>query len=325
MKANQFFNKILDKWLVKVCCLIIAIALYLFHQASLTDKRSFVIPLQVVEEGSVIHTGDYNSNITVIVRANTEEISSVHSNQITAYVSLNELTKQGEYNLPVKVKVSEELMAFDPFEIKVKPEYIKLKVDSKELKYIPVEPVIVGEPEHGYEITDVSIEPAFIEVIGPKSIIDNTQNIYTEMIDVSGISKKEYYDVEYKPVNKLLTVAENGPFEVSVLVEPKPMERVFENITVNVLSLKDKFYLKDDIIPVTITLEGTMPVLENYTPGKRFVTLDLQRINEPGEYDIPLLFNVPSYLKIKDFSLDSVHITVLEKEEQNENIEGEVE
>ena len=71
MKANQFFNKILDKWPVKVCCLILAICMYLFHQASLTDKRSFVLPLQLVEEGAVMHNGDYTSNVTVTERANT--------------------------------------------------------------------------------------------------------------------------------------------------------------------------------------------------------------------------------------------------------------
>ena len=67
MKANQLFNKILDKWPVKVLCLIAAISMYLFHQASLTEKRSFVIPLTVLEEGAVQHTGDFTSTVTVTV------------------------------------------------------------------------------------------------------------------------------------------------------------------------------------------------------------------------------------------------------------------
>ena len=95
MKANRFFEKILDKWPVKVCCLIVAICLYLFHQASLTDKRSFVIPLTLIEEGGVIHTGDYTSTVTVVVRANMEELSSVHSNQLHAFVNLNGISKNG--------------------------------------------------------------------------------------------------------------------------------------------------------------------------------------------------------------------------------------
>lgn len=316
MKANQFFNKILDKWPVKVCCLILAIALYLFHQASLTDKRSFVIPLHVVEEGAVMHTGDYTSNVTVTVRANTEQISSVHSNQIQAYVNLNSIVKNGEYSLPVTVTVSDELLAFDPFEIKVKPEYIKIKAETKDLKYITLEPSIVGEPAHGYEITDVKVNPAQLEVTGPETIIENTQKIYTEKIDVTGLTQKETYNVEYKTINKLLSVKETGPFEVVVTIEPGHMERVIDAIAVNVTGLSQHLYLKDDIEPVSVTLAGTVPVLENYEPSKRFVNLELSKIQEPGEYDLPLVYNVPSYLNLVDAPVQTVHVELLLVQEE---------
>ena len=318
MKANRFFEKILDKWPVKVCCLIVAISIYLFHQASLTDKRSFVIPLTLIEEGGVMHTGDYTSNVTVVVRANIEEISSVHSNQLHAYVNLNGIAKNGEYNLPVKVKVADEIMAFDPFEIKVKPEYIKIKVENKSIKYIPLDASIVGETAHGYEITDVQINPSFVEVSGPHSIVENTQKLYLDKIDVTGLAQNKDYSVSYKAINKLLEVKETGPFNVAVVVEPQEMERTIDNITVSVVGLREKLYLKDDVMPLSVTLEGTVSDLENYSPNRRFVTLELQKILEPGEYDIPLTFNIPSYLYFIDASEKTVHVTILEKEEETQ-------
>lgn len=326
MKANRFFEKILDKWPVKVCCLIVAICLYLFHQASLTDKRSFVIPLTLIEEGGVIHTGDYTSTVTVVVRANMEELSSVHSNQLHAFVNLNGISKNGEYNLPVKVNVADEIMAFDPFEIKVKPEYIKIKVENKDFKYVPLEASIIGEPAHGYEITEVQITPSFVEISGPQSMIENTQKVYLEKIDVSQLSNNQNFSVQYKSLNKLLSIKENGPFDVSVVIEPQEMERTLDNVNVSVVGLSDRFYLKDDVMPISITLEGTVTDLENYTPNKRLVTLELQKILEPGEYDLPLTFNVPSYLFFIDSSEKIIHISVLEKEEEkpelNENEGG---
>ena len=322
MKANRFFEKILYNWPVKVCCLIVAIALYLFHQASLTEKRSFVIPLTVIEEGAVQHTGDFTSTVTVVIRANTEEISSVHSNQLKASVNLNNISKNGEYNLPVKVTVADEIMAYDPFEIKVKPEYIKIKAETKDLKFIPLEASIVGEPEHGYEISEITIEPAFVEVTGPESIIENTQKIYLDRIDVTGLTQKEVFEADYKSINKLLSIKEKGPFEVTIMIEPKTMERTIEDISVTVLSLNEKFYLNDDIIPVSITLEGSMPVLEDFIPGKRFVTVDLSKINEAGEYDIPVVYNIPNYFKLLETSDDTVHITVMEHQVEEENEEG---
>lgn len=317
MKANQLFNKILDKWPVKVLCLIAAISMYLFHQASLTEKRSFVIPLQVIEDGAVIHTGDYTSTVTVSIRANTEQISSVHSNELKAYVNLNNIAKSGEYNLPVKINVSDEILAFDPFEIKVKPEYIKIKVEPKDLKFVPIEPSIVGEPAHGYEIKSISVTPRELEVTGPLSIVENTGKIYTEKVDVEGLTKKQTFEVGYKTLNKLLSVEEDGIIEVVVNIEPANMERVIENIEVNILGLSEKFFLENDIPGVTVTLEGTVPVLEDYVPGKRFVSLDLRNITEPGEYDLQLNYAVPTYLNLKEVSEDFVHIVVLPHQEED--------
>ena len=317
MKANRFFEKILDKWPVKVCCLIVAICIYLFHQASLTDKRSFVIPLTLIEEGGVMHTGDYTSNVTVVVRANMEELSALHSNQLHAFVNLNGIAKSGEYNLPVKVNVADEIMAFDPFEIKVRPEYIKIKVENKDFKYIPIEPTIIGEPAHGYEITELHVEPNFVEIDGPQTIVENTQKLFLEKIDVSNLTANQDFSVQYKSLNKLLTIKETGPFNVSVVIEPQEMQRTLENVNVSVVGLSERFYLKDDVLPVSITLEGNVVDLENYSPGRRLVTLELQRILEAGEYDLPLTFNVPSYLYFIDASEKTVHVTILNKEEEN--------
>lgn len=324
MKANQFFNKILDQWPVKVCCFILAICLYLFHQASLTDKRSFVLPLQLVEEGSVMHNGDYTSNVTVTVRAGTEHISSIHSNQITAYVSLNGISKAGEYNLPVKIHVTDEIMAYDPFEITVKPEYIKVQVENKDIKYVKIEPMIVGEPEHGYEIKSFEINPPIAEITGPHTMIENTKMIYTEKVDVTGLAKKESFDVKFRSLNKLLTITEKEPVKVTVVIEPMQMEKLFENVEINITGLKSNLIISEEIPGISFVLEGTVPVLENYSPAKRFVSADLSKITEAGEYELALSYSVPSYLKLKDDAPQNILIKIQEKIEEPEETLQEV-
>ena len=324
MKANQLFNKILYKWPAKVICLIIAICLYLFHQASLTEKRSFVIPLTLIEEGEVIHNGDYTSNVTVTIRANTEQISTINSRQLNAYVNLNGISKKGEYNLPVKVRVADEIMAFDPFEIRVKPEYIKLQVESKDIKYVPIEPMITGEPAHGYEITSYSVNPAVAEITGPQTMIENTKKIYIEKVDITGMAKKEVFDAQYRPLNKLLTINEKDPVEVTVVIEPMHMERVFEDIEIAINNLNSTLFIEGETPVVSFMLQGTVPVLENYTPGKRFVTADLSKITEEGEYEIPLKYNIPSYLVLSEDAPQSFVFTLSRHPEESSEGETEV-
>ena len=316
MKANQFFNKILDKWPVKVCCLILAICMYLFHQAGLTEKRSFVLPLQLVEEGAVMHNGDYTSNVTVTVRANTEQISSIHSNQINAYVSLNGISKAGEYNLPVKVKVADEIMAYDPFEIKVKPEFIKIQVENKDIKFVNIEPMVVGDPEYGYEVKSVTVNPPIAEITGPHTMIENTKTIYTEKVDITDLAKKETFEVNFRSLNKLLTITEKEPVEVTVLIEPMQMEKLFENIEISVTGLNPDLYISEELPGISFVLEGTVPVLDNYTPTKRFVSVDLSKLSESGEYEVELIYSVPSYLTLKDDAPQSIWIKLENKEKE---------
>ena len=136
MNTKHLLDKILDKWPAKVICLVIAIFLYFFHQASLIDSKTLVVPLQIIENGMVMHMGDTPSSVSVVVRAGDEAIKTIQPADITASINLNTITEKGSYKLPVKITLSEDLMAYDPFEVKLKENYITVSVDKKTIKYI---------------------------------------------------------------------------------------------------------------------------------------------------------------------------------------------
>ena len=167
MNTKRLLDKILDKWPAKVVCLVIAIFLYFFHQASLIESKTFVVPLQLEENGIVMHVGSVPSSVAVVVRTSDEIIKSVLPTDITASVSLDDITAKGSYTLPVKITLSENLMAYDPFEVRLKDDSITISVDKKVSKYLPMAPSVVGEVAHGYEIDSITISPSTIEISGP--------------------------------------------------------------------------------------------------------------------------------------------------------------
>ena len=185
MNKKRLLDKILDNWPAKVICLIIAIFLYFFHQASLIDSKTFVIPLQIIEDGMVMHVGNVPDSVSIVVRAGDETIKSVLPTDISASVSLKKKKKKGTYKLPVKITLSESLMEYDPFEVKLKDDSITIDVDTKAIKYVPLAPSIVGEVAHGYEIESISMSPSTVEIAGPQSILDATEQIYTTRLNVS--------------------------------------------------------------------------------------------------------------------------------------------
>ncbi len=318
MNTKRLLDKILDKWPAKIICLVIAIFLYFFHQASLIDSKTFVVPLEIIENGRVMHVGDAPNSVSVIVRANEENIKAILPNDIKATINLNTITQKGTYNLPVNIKLSESLLSYDPFEVKLKDGNISLEVDCKTIRYVPLKPSVVGDVAHGYEIDSISMSPSTVEIYGPESVVNATEEVYTTRINVSNAEKNFSTETSYQELNKLLSVLDAGPFKAEVTVRPKVMERIFEQVEIEVINLNEAYEIKDGLPQISITLSGNMPVLENYILSKHAVQLNMSEVTEPGVYEIPLHYILPANLQLVEKSDEELTVTVVLKSERQE-------
>ncbi len=235
MNTKRLLDKILDKWPAKVICLIIAIFLYFFHQASLIDSKTLVIPLEIIENGMVMQVGNAPKSVSVVVRAGEETIKSVLPTDLSASVCLDNLTQKGTYKLPVKITLSDSLLEYDPFEVRIKDDTITLEADKKSIKYVPLVPSVIGEVAHGYEIDTISMTPSTIEITGPESLVNATEQIYTTRLNVSNAETNFSTETSYQQLNNLLTVIDEGPFKAEVTVKPKNMEKEFDSVKIEVL------------------------------------------------------------------------------------------
>ncbi len=76
---KRLIDKLLNNWLAKVVSLFIAILLYIFYNASQIDKKTFVVPLKIEENGIVMHVGSVPNYITVVVRTNDTIMNMINS------------------------------------------------------------------------------------------------------------------------------------------------------------------------------------------------------------------------------------------------------
>ncbi len=315
MNTKRLLDKILDKWPAKVICLVIAIFLYFFHQASLIESKTMVVPLQIIENGIVMHMGNAPTSVPVVVRAGEETIKSILPTDISASVNLDTITQKGTYNLPVKISLSESLMAYDPFEVRLKDDSVTIEVDRKARKYVPIVPSIVGEVAHGYEIEAVSMNPSTVEIAGPEALLNATQQVFTTRLNVSNAEINFSADINCQELNNLLTVIDKGPFKAEVSIKPVVMERTFDAVEIEVINLDSKLEVKDQLPLVSLKLSGTMPVLENYILSKHAVQINMLEITEPGQYQLPLRYVLPSNLQLVEKSDEEITLTIVRKSE----------
>lgn len=313
MNINKVTDWLLKDWKVKVICLVISVFLYLFHQSALIDRKTFVIPLDVIEEGPVMHVGDVEKNVSVVVRATKEDMVNIHNSDLHATVNLNSIYENGTYELPVKIEFSDKIMMFDTLEIHIKPEKIKVHVEKKSSRYVPVEASIAGTVAYGYQIESIECNPSVALVYGPESMVNSISYINTEKIFVTNAERNFSTDANYLNYNKLVKIMETEPCKITISLSQLSSEKTFENLTIRPVNLSDDFELVMEYPAFSIKVGGTVNTLENYEISKSAIQVDLKNITEEGTYNLPVKVNLPSGIKLISASSDSVSVTLNKK------------
>lgn len=322
MNIRQLIDKLLDRWPAKIVCLMLAIFLYIFHQVSLIEKKVYVVPLEIVQDGNVMLLGDYPKNVSVIIRAQPDVVNTISASELKASINLNQYAESGTYNVPVSVNIAEKYMLYDPFEVRVKPENLLVSVETKLAKYVKINPSVSGDVAEGYMIKDITMNPGSVEIVGPESIVKATKEIQTTGLIVNNAEKNFADEVNYLEINKLITVLNKGPYKATVTVEPQPMTKDYNGIHIVPRNLLDSLEIENEIPDIDFTLSGTVPVLGKYILGANVVQIDLSEIKEPGNYEIPVNFVIPSNFNLEKKSFESVNINVIERREIPETEEN---
>lgn len=308
MTAQQIFKKIKDRWEIKVICLVIAFFIYIFHQVSMVESKTFSIPLKLNEDGAVMNVGEVPSTVNIKVKTNAENISKILNSDIKAYLDLNQINNSGNYRLPVNITLSNKLVEFDPLEISIRPEFIHVKVEKKAAKFVPLEPTLVGEVARGYQISNIELDPSFVEIRGPESVLSSVEYLQTSSVNVSNAKNSFSAETDYLQIDKRFTVVYKGKIKVTVTIEPIPYEREFSNVKILSQSLDNHLKLAKDIGFVNLILTGSMPVLENFKLADNYVFVNLAGIHEPGTYELPIQTKKLNGIQLKEISLNKVNV-----------------
>lgn len=318
MSLKEFGQKILENWPQKLLCLGLAIIVYILHSSMEYDTKTFSLPVKVIETGNVQNIENQNYNVQLKIRADSDTISNIHETDFSASIDLSTIATSGEYQFPIHVDVKENISDNYVFELRQSPQSIKLQVEKKDIAFIQIVPSIVGEPAHGYEVSKVSVEPKFVEVTGPQSILNATSSIKTEKIDISDKKTDFVSKVNAKNFNQVLNLVDEGPYTVKIEMVSSKMDKKFENIPISFTSLDEQFTVAGQYEPITFMLNGTVISLEEYVLPSAAVSVDLSEISEEGTYELPLQINIPTYFTINEKSAETVFVKIEKALEKND-------
>ena len=201
-----------------------------------------------------------------------------------------------------------------PVEIHPYPEHISLEIEDEIVRYIPVSANISGEPAHGYEKRNVSVIPDRMEVIGPRSIIEDINALLTEKIDITDISDNFSSDVAISTINEYLHFKNDTIVSIKVNVAPVETTASFKGIPVIFENLPPDVNMKDVTYNVDVGVRGAMLVLEKLKASSFIASADCSSAVVPGEkFDVPVIIFSPENVRVVSQSRKTVNIEILQE------------
>ena len=237
-------HRITKNWGLKLVSFLFAVMLWII----VTNINDPISPLEVnnipvtiknenliTDKGQIFEVLDGTNMIdSVIIRAPRSIIDTLSASNVIAEADMNDLTSLNTISIKLYTnKYNDKVES-----IKGNIESVKLNIEDKQAKSLPIRPNVTGEIEEGYMVGNVSTEQNLIRVSGPKSVVSQIARAQAE-VDVSGFTSNIGTDSDIRLYN-----------EAGVEIRSQSIEKNITKVRVNVEILEKK------TVPITYTVSG---------------------------------------------------------------------
>ncbi len=195
--------------------------------------------------------------------------------------------------------------------LKVDPATVQVHIPIEQrvgYKDAAVKAVITGNPASGYWVSDISVEPATVTLVGAPAELDKLGGfVETESLDVTGEQEGVVKRVRLK-LPEGVSVLNATDVMLRVAIEP-----VLSGMTVQrEVSVSDSCNLPAQVSPSTVQviLSGPLPILQALTRQDVQIVLDAPQC-EPGTYQSQLrAVNVPDKIKVESIVPETAEVVI---------------
>lgn len=314
MKSNVF-DRLVRNWPAKVISLAAAVVIVLFNDLAGIQARYFTVPLELELAESVVAVEASQSRVRVVLRGEEEMIFGVLEDDIHAYADLTEHDAEGVFRTPVRIRKTGSALDAEVLEIRVEPLEVTVQLEEKLYRSLEVVPNLVGFPPPGYQLNDYRVSPSAVEVVGPRSEVEELETVLTEEIDLAG--RREDFSERVRLVQPSPQVRFPGGdvIEFRGVIVETIIQQNYESVEIVVRSLDENLIVTSEIPRGRLLVQGRQIELEELPPDQVLLVVDASRITEPGTYTLPTRPLVPPRVLPLEFSPARLQITVVEATE----------
>ena len=183
---NRFLSLFTDEWQLKIAALVGAVFTWFFYDMISLEERYLTVPLEVSINETVAPLRSYPEAVKLTVRGRAEDIYLFSDEDFRAFADFSAHDVPGRYAVPISVQSLRSAELLNDIQIDTDPKFLDLAFDWKVTKQVEVTADLKGFPASGFEVAEVRVEPAFVEISAPESVAAPIETVSTIPIPIDG-------------------------------------------------------------------------------------------------------------------------------------------
>jgi YbbR domain-containing protein len=170
-----------------------------------------------------------------------------------------------------------------------------------------VTPVLGGTPADGFNVTSISVDPAFAVVTGTIEALQSLTTVTTDEVDVDGATSDVVRAVKLQ-LPPGATVTGSDTVTVRASVSPAQGE-ITLGLTPTINGLEPGLRAEMATTMVEVRVSGQIPVLRALSPDSLAASVDISGLRE-GEYVLPVQVTAPPGVQVVGVEPATVTVTL---------------
>lgn len=256
---------------LKALAMTITVLLFYFVREGGRESKTVTLDVELVVPKGVVQTNEIARRVEVTFVGPKVNIGSVTAESLG----------------PLKVDLSpfgigsstyffhKELFTEMPRGVSVTsvtPSYIAVRLEKEVSRVLPITPILRGQPAFGYRVDRYSLSHREATVVGPQSVVDRSDFLETEPIDIGAATKTVSQQVKIKlpAANTRLSLADT--ITVTVHIVEQILERVVEGVPVQLPAIEG---LVADPREIAVRIKGPLRLVEKLTKEQLVAKVEL--------------------------------------------------
>jgi YbbR domain-containing protein len=283
---QPLFARLSANWPAKILSLAAAVVLFLFNRISTLEERYLSVSLEIMTANDLVPSSAYPTAVRVTLRGEGSSIAAVLQDEIEAYADFTSYEKEGIYRAPIGVRRKGMAANINPLETRTDPTEVMIGLERGTVKSVPVIPSFKGYMEPGYELSEYTLTPSIVEVSGPRSLIDQTADVSTEQIELTGRKEDFSANVGLVREDPLIEIAGNPSAVFMGKVLESIVLKTLENVVIGARNLNKQLAVDGVLSVGSVKIQGNQKDVTEFQPDEFTLSVDCTGIKAPGTYKL---------------------------------------